>query len=146
MRHAAEEDVMDQLHALMHLFKSSMRVALGDSEEGVGPMEARALGFFARNPGSTQRDLVEHSGRDKAQIARLVKLLLERGLLQSTPDERDRRASRLNMTDAGREVQRRLQQHRKRVAARLVAGLSADEHAQLMALLRRLRANAETGI
>jgi DNA-binding MarR family transcriptional regulator len=143
MRPAPEEDVMDHLHALMHLFKSSMRQALAGSQDGVGPMEARALGFFARHPGSTQSELVEHSGRDKAQIARLIKLLLERGLLEGTPDERDRRATRLSMTEAGRTLQRSLQQHRKRLATRLTTGLSAEEHAQLLQLLQRLRANVE---
>jgi hypothetical protein len=36
-------------------------------------MEGKVLGFFARHPGATQRDLAQHSGRDKAQLARLIK-------------------------------------------------------------------------
>ncbi len=141
-----QDDVTDHLLALMHLFRSSLRQSLAESPDGIGPMEARVLGFFARNPRSTQSDLVEHSGRDKAQIARLVKPLVERGLLVSTPDANDRRATRLDLTASGRATQRRLQQHQQRLAARLTADFSAEERAQVKCLLERMRNNIETAL
>ena len=66
-----DDEVLEALHAVMHAFRSRQHRQLRDSVQEVGPMEIRALRFFARHPGATQRELVAHSGRDKGQIARL---------------------------------------------------------------------------
>lgn len=139
----SEDDVAEQLHGLMHAFRSHLREAGRSREQTLAPMEAKALNFFARQPGSTAADLVAHSGRDKAQIARLIKPLLAAGLLAREADAADGRHVRLRATDAGRAMHRAMQQQRKRLAARLVEGLSAQELAQLNQLLARLRGNLD---
>jgi DNA-binding MarR family transcriptional regulator len=80
-------------------------------------MEGKVLGFFARHPGATQRDLAQHSGRDKAQLARLIKSLRERGLLLAEEDGSDRRQVCLRLSDAGQAVQDTLQQRGRAGAA-----------------------------
>lgn len=88
-------------------------------------------------------DIVRHSGRDKAQLARLVKSLRERGLLTSDVDPADRRNVRLAVTVSGRDLLQRLQRRGRRLALRAVTGLTAVEIDQLMALLRRVYENLE---
>lgn len=132
------DEVLEALHALMSRFKAHMHHAPRDRGGGIGPMEARALGYFARHPGSSASDLVAHSGRDKAQITRLVQLLLERGLLVREPDPADGRRHRLVLTDAGRAAQRATHKQRLRFAAALTADLSQQEQEQLLGLLRRM--------
>lgn len=134
-------EVTDRLHAVMHGLRRHLQQALRDDAEGLGPMEARCLNYFAHHDGHTQSDLVQHAGRDKAQIARLVKALRERGLLISHPDPADGRVQRLGLTAAGRNLHRRLQQHRVRFEKTLTAGLSAQERTTLLALLDRLEDN-----
>ena len=136
-----DDDVLEHLHVLMHQFKSQMQQALRRDDGGLAPMEARALGFFARSPGSSASDLVGHSQRDKAQVTRLVKALLDRGLLVAVADPADARRSCLRLTDAGRVMQRAMQQQRKRWAATLVKDFSADDRERLVGLLARMRAN-----
>lgn len=131
------DEVLEALHALMSRFKAHMHQAPRE-QGGIGPMEARALGYFARHPGSSASDLVAHSGRDKAQIARLVQLLLERGLIVREPDPADGRRHRLALTDAGRAADRAAHKRRLRFAAALTADLSAQEQEQLLTLLRRM--------
>ncbi|MBL0919051.1 MAG: winged helix-turn-helix transcriptional regulator [Hydrogenophaga sp.] len=138
-------EVMDRLHTVMHGLRRHLQQALRDDADGVGPMEARCLNYFAHNDGHTQSDLVQHAGRDKAQIARLVKSLHERGLLHSRPDPADARSQRVGLTPAGRALQRRLQQHRARFEKTLTAGLSTQERATLLALLDRLQDNLPPG-
>lgn len=140
----SDDDVLEQLQALMFQCKLHLRAALQDETAGLAPMEARALAFFARHPGATQRDLVQHSGRDKAQITRLIKVLLDRGFLISEPDPADRRCQRLQPTETGRAMQQALHKERKRLAAEVVADLSADEQAQLTSLIQRMRARLES--
>jgi DNA-binding MarR family transcriptional regulator len=139
-----DDAVFEQLHALMHSLKSHLHHAVRSADDdALAPMEARALGFFARAPGSTARDLVQHSRRDKAQITRLIKQLEARGLLAGAPDPEDRRCHRLQLTDLGHAMQRTMQQHRKRWAATLVKDFSAADRAQLLTLLARMRHNIE---
>jgi len=138
---APADDALELLHELMHQYRSHMHGLTRDHADGLGPMEARALGFFARHPDATATELVQHARRDKAQITRLLKLLLDRGLLEAVPDPADRRSKRLRLTDAGRSVQRKMQQHRKRLAQQLVAGFDAQELNHLLAVMARLRDN-----
>jgi len=104
-------------------------------------MESKVLGYVGRHPGATQSDLARDSGRDKAQLARLIKGLRERGLLTCEADEADRRNVRLALTSEGESVLSLLQQQTRRLATKAVAGIDAAERAQLVALLRRVSTN-----
>ena len=136
---AADDDVMELVHALMHRFRSLQYHGLRE----VTHMESKVLGFFARHPGGTQSDLVQHSGRDKAQVARLIKGLRERGLLQAEADDNDRRNLRLTLTNEGEAVQRQLQQQARRLRAAAIAGLDSAKHRELVDLLKHLKRNLD---
>jgi DNA-binding MarR family transcriptional regulator len=137
------DDVLESVHAVMHLFRTRQYRALKDGAQELGHMEGKALGFFARHPGSTQRDLVLRSGRDKGQVARLIASLRERGLLEASTDENDRRSVRLALSPAGLEVQAALRKQGRQLAAQAVKGLSEEERRLLAALLARVKCNLE---
>lgn len=137
------EDVLELVHTVMHQFRSLQYQRLRDGPHDITHMESKVLGYFAHRPGATQSDLAEHSGRDKAQLARLIKRLLDLGLLQREADAQDRRQLRLQLTADGLAVQRSLHQQRQRLSKLAVAGLSVDEQAQLKALLLKLQANLD---
>lgn len=137
----ANPDVLDKLHLLVSIFHRRMHEAVREDGDGLAPMEARALRFLARHEGSTQRDMTQHTGRDKAQIARIVRTLLERGLVESSPDPEDGRSQRLHLTAAGRAMQRRMQQHRAKFEQALTQGFDEPEQAALVAQLERLVGN-----
>lgn len=141
-RHGPRADDWPELvHALMHRLRSASAAQEG---AGLNGMEARVLGYFARHPGATQSELAAHSGRDKAQLARLVKELRARGLLDGTEDAADRRQIRLAPTDQGRQLIRAERKRRDALRRQAEAGLSAAERAQLCALLLKLLAALET--
>jgi DNA-binding MarR family transcriptional regulator len=140
--HASEpggETVFEQMHEIMFLFRSLLQQRLREDGGEIPGMALKVLGFFARHPGRTQRELVQHSGRDKGQVARLVKDLTERGLLQRSDATAGRRRV-LELTDSGLVLHRRLQRQRSQLANKLIAGLSAHELAQLNRLLGKLKA------
>ena len=136
-----EDDVLESIHAVMHQYRSQQFRVLRDGPHAVTHMESKVLGFFGRQPGATQSDLAQHSGRDKAQLARLIKGLRERGLLLAEADEVDRRNLRLTLSAEGQAVQRALQQQARRLGASAVAGFSEQERQTLLALLQRVRGN-----
>ena len=137
----SDDDVLELVHSVMHDYRSLQYRFLRDGPHAITHMDGKVLGFFARRPGATQSDLAQHSGRDKAQLARLIKGLRDQGLLEAEPDENDRRNLRLALTGDGRAVHRALQLQAKRLSASAVAGLSTDEQRQLAALLQRVKSN-----
>ncbi len=143
------EDALEVMHAIVHLYRSQqMRGLRAGSHAGsheLAHMEVKVLRFFARHPGATQSDLVAHSGRDKAQVARLIKSLRDAGMLDATADEADRRSTRLALSSAGKEVFTELHRQSGVLGEVALAGLGQDEQAQLMALLARVRTNLEAG-
>lgn len=140
---AAPDDVLEAVHAVMHAWRARQYRVLRDGPHDLTHMEGKLLGFFARHPGATQSELAAHSGRDKGQLARLVGSLRERGLLEARVDENDRRAVHLQLTVDGAAVHQGLQRQGRRLSAAAVAGLSAAEREQLVALLGKVLAQLE---
>jgi DNA-binding MarR family transcriptional regulator len=138
---AAPDHPLELIHAVMHQYRSQQYQVLRDGPHDLTHMETKALGFFARHPGATQSALAQDSGRDKAQLARLVKGLRERGLLDAQADEADRRNVRLTPTAQGRAVLDALHGASRHLAAQAVAGMTPEEQQQLAALLQRVREN-----
>lgn len=88
-------------------------------------------------------DLSRHSGRDKAQLARLITALRERGLLQGEADAVDRRNTRLSLTDAGRAIQAAAQREAEILNAQAVRGIRGEQQQALLALLQQVKQNLE---
>lgn len=122
----------------MHLLRRRLQQAAQSEGEGLAAMEVRALGFFVRHPGSTAKALAAHSGRDKAQVARLLQPLLARGLLVATPDAQDRRSLQLRPTPGGARIERRMAAQRRRIHDELLAGFSPAELQALADSLGRM--------
>jgi len=139
------DDVLEAIHQVMHAFRARQYRVLRDSPQGDGltHLEGKLLGFFARHPGATQSELAAHSGKDKGQLARLIGGLRERGLLEATVDEGDRRALRLQLSAEGAAAHQALQKQSRKVAAAAMADLSAQEREQLLALLGRVKARLD---
>lgn len=137
----SSENLLDLVHTVMHEYRSLQYRFLRNGPHDITHMDGKVLEFFAARPGATHGDLVAHSGRDKAQLARLVKGLRERGLLHGDIDAADRRSVRLSLTASGREVYTALKQQAKRLSKKAVAGLSIVEEEQLKTLLRKVKSN-----
>src|ERR1700740_1378111 len=132
---SAADAVVELVHVVMHQFRSRQFQALRDGAHDVTHMEAKVMGFFSRHPGATLSDLVAHSGRDKAQLAKLVKGLRERGLLTAESDADDRRSVQRRLSEAGQAVQRAMHAEGRVLNAQALDGLSAQEQSQLVDLL-----------
>jgi DNA-binding MarR family transcriptional regulator len=73
-------------------------------------------------------DLHRHVLLSQPALSRLVDRLAERGMIERCPDPADGRGVRLTLTDAGRDVQRRIgRRHARCVAQAVTAGLNPAE-------------------
>ena len=135
------EDVFEAVHSVMHRYRSEQYLALRGTPDALTHMDGKVLGYFARHPGDTQKDLATHTGRDKGQLARLIGGLRDRGLLDARADEADRRNVKLQLTAEGRRVQQALHRRARKLSEKALASLDAEERRQLVELLRKVGAN-----
>lgn len=137
-----EIEILNHINAIAQQATARMQRALREAELGLAAMEARTLRYVARHPGCTQNDIVLASGRDKAQIARIIKTLLERGNVSRLPDEAGEKRLRLGLTASGADTYEKAEALRAVVARDLVETLSDEERGVLEGLLRRMAGDA----
>jgi DNA-binding MarR family transcriptional regulator len=129
--------------AFVSLF-GSMRQAMRQQLQSNGgtataPMLLRMLQLCQRHPGITQQGLAQLTGRDKGQVARLVKELVDEGLLSREAHPDDRRSHRLQPTSAGLEAVKRFEIADAAVAELIFGELSKTEMTALTEQLTRLK-------
>jgi MarR family transcriptional regulator, temperature-dependent positive regulator of motility len=139
----APADVFEAMHDLLHVYRSHMVRSMARIHPDLTHNEVRALMFVGRHPGTTQRELVAHSGADKAQVARMVALLQDKGWLESAPNAEDKRSRCLRLSPQGMALHRALRDARRKLAASLLAGCDEATQTQLLGLLAQVRSHVE---
>ena len=81
-----------------HLTRSIDR---GLATQGLGRAHHRALYFIARKPDMTVSDLLALLAITKQSLGRVLNELIDRGMVETRPGERDRRQRLLRLTEAG---------------------------------------------
>ena len=90
-------------------------------EFGYGRADHRAIHFINRSPGMIVSELIDILGVTKQSLNRVLRRLMEDGLVEARIGDGDRRTRRLYLTEAGRTLERRLsetQRGRMRAAYR----------------------------
>ncbi|WP_299958731.1 MarR family winged helix-turn-helix transcriptional regulator [uncultured Modestobacter sp.] len=104
----------------------------------LSPHQARALRVVCARDGVRLSELAEALRIAPRSATEVADGLAERGLVERTADPRDRRAVVLVPTDAGRTVQREVEEARAADSTELFARLSAEDRATLERILRQL--------
>lgn len=136
-------DVFEAMHDLLHAYRARMVRAMASVHPGLTLNEVRALMFIGRHPGATQKELVSHSGADKAQVARMVGMLLDKGWLERQTNAEDKRSRCLTLSEQGQAVFQALRASRQALSASLLQGCDEATQAQLLALLAQVRSNLD---
>ncbi|MDG4646858.1 MarR family transcriptional regulator [Roseibacterium sp. SDUM158017] len=90
-------------------------------EYGYGRAHHRAIHFINRSPGTTVNNLLSILGVTKQSLNRVLRTLVEDGLVDSRVGTRDKRERHLHLTVKGAELERQLseaQRNRMRAAFR----------------------------
>ncbi|MDF3885458.1 MarR family winged helix-turn-helix transcriptional regulator [Cupriavidus basilensis] len=102
---------------------SQARTAAG----GVTAAQAGLLFFLGRNDGALMGEAAAALDLGAPGMSGLADRTERAGLIERRPDETDRRASRLWLTEAGRSARRRSKTGMKETNARLTEGFTAAE-------------------
>lgn len=90
-------------------------------DKGYGRAHHRAVHFINRSPGTTVNNLLSILGVTKQSLNRVLRTLIEDGLVQSEVGRRDKRERHLYLTDLGQLLEAELsdaQRNRMRAAFR----------------------------
>lgn len=136
-------DVFEAMHDLMHAYRARMVRAMTAVHSELTFNEVRALNFIGRHPGATQKELVRHSGADKAQVARMLGLLQDKGWLERQPNAEDKRSRCLTLSAEGAALYQALRAARRTLSASVLAGCDEATQTQLLVLLERVRSNLD---
>lgn len=112
---------------------------------GYGRAHHRAIHFINRSPGTTVNNLLSILGVTKQSLNRVLRTLIEEGLVESRVGTRDKRERHLFLTETGESLERELsdaQRDRMRAAFRqagpeAVAGFREVLEAMMDSDLRR---------
>ena len=137
-------EIFDVLHELVRTFRSRMRKSLEAVHPELTFNDVRVLMFVGRHPGRSQKELVEHSHTDKAQMARILTQLQEQGWLHRTESTEDRRVRCLHLSDQGQSLYNQLRETRAVLAGQLLAECPLPMQEQLLQLLDVARASVRT--
>jgi DNA-binding MarR family transcriptional regulator len=84
------------------------------SDFGYGRAHHRAMHFINRNPGLTVNELIEILGVTKQSLNRVLRQLVDDGLVESRVGRVDRRQRNLFLTDRGRALEQDLSAAQRR--------------------------------
>lgn len=106
------------------------------------PVQFAALDALNANPGIDQARVAELAGSDRVTTGGVIDRLVAKGLVARRVSTLDRRARELHLTDAGKATFEALLPEIRSVQESLLRGLSAEERATLVGLLRKAIASA----
>ncbi len=112
-------------------------------EVGEHPGRFATLMLIHRNPGISQTELSEASGRDKSSITPVIEDLVRRGLVERQRTEQDRRAYRLTLTAQGKKVLASLVRCARRHERVLDTIVGARDRRRFLELCKRIAAQVE---
>jgi DNA-binding MarR family transcriptional regulator len=110
---------------------------------GEHPGRFATLTLIARNPGISQTELSQASGRDKSSVTPVVEDLVRRGLIERKRMRSDRRAYRLNLTPAGKKTLTELTRCARRHERNLDAIIGQTDRKRFIAILKKIAAGID---
>lgn len=135
--HASPGFLIRRLHQIsVSIFEQEMAAA------GIALTQVQyaALSALAHHDGIDQNTLSGLIAYDRVTIGGVVDRLVTKGLVARTQSTLDRRARKLEITAAGRAEVKRAAPIVERLQARILAGLTAKERAQMLDLLAKTTA------
>jgi DNA-binding MarR family transcriptional regulator len=129
-------DVNWLLHRAAHRFGEALQTAA--REHGIDMRAQLVLSALQAGHCGTQLKLGATLGLDKTTLTTVLDRLERDGFVQRRPDPADRRVRIPEITDAGRDLQRKVDHDVRLVEEHMLRVLEPDERAMLETALRRL--------
>lgn len=136
-----DSDIRHALWQLAFQFKVSTKRAIREYGLPLNGMHVRMLHLIRTQPHCTANQLVAVTGRDKAQITRVLKELESMALIGRTPHPSDKRSQIVALSPQGQELMGRTLAAEHAVEKRLLKGMSRREMDTFISLAHKMLDN-----
>lgn len=131
----------DTILRLSQYYRIQIRTAVNANELGLNGMHVRCLHVIANTSACTANCIVKKMGRDKAQVARLVKEMISKGWLEKQANSVDKRSQILTLSERGSQLQQTISHIEQQLENTILAGLSIQDVADFQRISKKLLAN-----
>jgi DNA-binding MarR family transcriptional regulator len=146
-RHSSDR-VAHELIEVIPLVMQALRAEVRRRREpDLSVLQIRVLAYLNRHPGSPLSAIAEHVGLTLPSMSSQVSGLVGRDLIHRSISAEDRRYVTLTLTAHGHEVMQAALRGTEAAMTQILAGLTDDERAQMMAaltLMRRIFSSSST--
>ncbi|KIF54248.1 MarR family winged helix-turn-helix transcriptional regulator [Vibrio owensii] len=118
---------LDNLFHLVHVLKRQLHEQIEQLELPIAPMHVRVIKIISKQSPCTAMDVVNFLNRDKAQITRLIKTLIEEGFIEKRPNPEDKRSQCLLTTEKGNEVLSKIKAVDAEIFQKMTLNVSEEE-------------------
>ncbi|GAA6186620.1 helix-turn-helix domain-containing protein [Aliiglaciecola sp. NS0011-25] len=134
-------DLRESIFGLAQAYRTHIKDAVNANELGLNGMHVRCLHTIAKLPQCTANTIVQQLGKDKAQIARLIKDMIAKGWLEKKSSEQDKRSQILTLSKSGAQLQQQLSHLEKNLEESITAGLTTQEVEDFQRVSTKMLAN-----
>ncbi|WP_110666042.1 MarR family winged helix-turn-helix transcriptional regulator [Salinicola halophilus] len=133
----------ETLHHLLHAYRRALRRAYDDAGLSLTVAQIRALKSIRALAPTTAQGIAAYLQRDKAQITRLLRELIDTGSVVKRPDPADGRRQILALSVEGQALLTRVDKSERHVHGRLAAELDRDDLNAFTRLSQRMIHNLD---
>jgi DNA-binding MarR family transcriptional regulator len=135
--------IVNTLFTLMQSYRVTIREAINANELGLNAMHVQCLHLIANNKDCTANDIVVKTQRDKAQIARLVKELINLSLLIKKASETDKRRFELSFTAEGKVLYNKLLKAEQAINDKMCKHLTSQQINDFLSIAEQINNNIQ---
>lgn len=126
---------------LAHAIKQQLGNQLDAQNLGIAPMHVRVMKVIHRKKSCTAIDIASLFKRDKAQITRIVKQLIDQGYVKKEPNPEDNRSQFLVLTSQGKAIQENLLKFSEEMQQQITQGIDLKEMETFIKVAQKMTAN-----
>ncbi|WP_337880229.1 MarR family transcriptional regulator [Rheinheimera sp.] len=130
--------IHQQLFHILDLYKIALAQAFRSQQIALSPLHYKVLHLIQSLDPATPQLIAQHSGRDKAQVTRLLQDMEKQGLIEKQPHPHDKRSVCLALTKRAVTLCTQAALLVSQLDRQLSSQLTADEQQQLHQLLQKL--------
>lgn len=132
---------LDNLFHLVHVLKRQLHEQVEQLDLPIAPMHVRVIKIISKKSPCTAMDVVSVLDRDKAQVTRLIKTLLEEGFIEKRPNPEDKRSQCLLTTEKGNAVLTKIKTIDDEIFRKMTNDVSNEELNTFQLIAKKLATN-----
>lgn len=136
-----KESPVSLANDISKLFEAQMRIEM--LKNGMRTSYRHLLQPLSIKDGVTQLDLVKITKLKAPTVSTTLRNMEADGLVSRETDKDDARATRVYLTDKGREIDKKMRSSNTKIEKIFLSALTAEEQEELIALMKKMKESIE---